>query len=290
MLSTRSGVEPIDPSELQPILSLYTDYKYVQVAIATALCYDTITTFDKEIKYFWSSPRKTSSIVYFLNRYIGIIAILTHVMGRFSVWAGDLGDWMTIILIDYILLMRVLALWSGAKKLAICLKAFFAVDFAFMLGIWITIVTMEKPIVGAVDGFAFCGSDSALPPLFESLYWAAPLFFELILMILALYKAASLWRESAGFEGIGLAKVLIYDQAIYFVIVMMCGIGNITFSIADLGSPTAAVNIVEQIVSSTTIPCIIGCRLLVHLNEAAERGSNGGTSYKVQTVSDMQFV
>ena len=37
------------------------------------------------------------------------------------------------------------------------------------------------------------------------------------LMILALYKAAIIWKENAGLKGINLAKVLVRDQAVYFI-------------------------------------------------------------------------
>ena len=37
-----------------------------------------------------------------------------------------------------------------------------------------------------------------------------------ILIILALYKAAEYWKVSAGFKGFTLVKVLIQDQAVYF--------------------------------------------------------------------------
>lgn len=37
-------------------------------------------------------------------------------------------------------------------------------------------------------------------------------------MFLALYKAAEFWRMSAGFKGFNLVKVLIKDQAIYFML------------------------------------------------------------------------
>lgn len=37
-------------------------------------------------------------------------------------------------------------------------------------------------------------------------------------MILALYKAAEYWRESAGFHGFALVTILVRDQALYFLL------------------------------------------------------------------------
>ncbi|KAI5114780.1 hypothetical protein M0805_005350 [Coniferiporia weirii] len=124
---------------------------------------------------------------------------------------------MTIVLIDYILLIRVLALWSEAKKLAVFLRAVFAVESAFMLGVWISMTIIQEISVAGAGGFTFCSSDNNISPLLETLYWSVSLSFELTLMALALYKAAHFWRESAGFNGLELVKVLIQDQVLYFI-------------------------------------------------------------------------
>lgn len=42
--------------------------------------------------------------------------------------------------------------------------------------------------------------------------------YGVILMALAIYKAAEFWRLSGGFKGFNLVKVLIVDQAIYFAL------------------------------------------------------------------------
>lgn len=38
-----------------------------------------------------------------------------------------------------------------------------------------------------------------------------------VLMAFALWKAAAIWKEEAGLKGLELVKVLIRDQAIYFL-------------------------------------------------------------------------
>ena len=39
-----------------------------------------------------------------------------------------------------------------------------------------------------------------------------------ILMVLALYKAAEYWKISTGFKGFALVRILIRDQALYFLL------------------------------------------------------------------------
>lgn len=53
---------------------------------------------------------------------------------------------------------------------------------------------------------------------FLTSYRTIPLVYEVILMILALYKAAAFWGASGGFTGFELVKVLIIDQVIYFAL------------------------------------------------------------------------
>ena len=42
--------------------------------------------------------------------------------------------------------------------------------------------------------------------------------FNLVMMVLAIYKAGEYWETSAGFKGFKLVKVVIKDQIIYFVL------------------------------------------------------------------------
>ncbi|KAH8107334.1 hypothetical protein DFH11DRAFT_1193971 [Phellopilus nigrolimitatus] len=99
MHSIRSDIEPIDPSLVPLIVSSSGISQSIQTAIITLLIYDTITTMDKEVKYFWvrqaaacraftsgihlliygkkSSPCNPVSLIYFANRYIGILGALS---------------------------------------------------------------------------------------------------------------------------------------------------------------------------------------------------------------------
>lgn len=46
---------------------------------------------------------------------------------------------------------------------------------------------------------------------------SVPAIYGTFLLGLALYKAAAIWKETSGFKGIGLVRVLIRDQALYFL-------------------------------------------------------------------------
>lgn len=55
-------------------------------------------------------------------------------------------------------------------------------------------------------------------PLTKFYARAIPLAYGLLLLALAVYKAAEYWRESAGFHGFALVTILVRDQAIYLLL------------------------------------------------------------------------
>ncbi|KAH8109224.1 hypothetical protein DFH11DRAFT_1861733 [Phellopilus nigrolimitatus] len=266
MHSIRSDVEPVDPSLVPLFISEIDIQQYTQMAILTLLVYNTIITMDKEIKYFWSSPRSFVSLIYFA------VCSIVH----FS-------------LINYILLMRVLALYQQDKRLAACLRALFGLEAAFGLGILIYGTIYREIVVGELaKGVLFCGENRSPPKVWSALSWAAPMVYAVILMGLALvYKAAEHWRETAGFSQFTLVKVLIQDQAIYFIMVIFVSVMEIMSNQLFITNVLLA-NLLG-VLGSPSFLCVLGSHLLVHLKEAGERGANGGTSYKMKTMSNIEF-
>ncbi|KAH8109181.1 hypothetical protein DFH11DRAFT_1515867 [Phellopilus nigrolimitatus] len=268
MHSIRSDVEPVDPSLVPLFISEIDISQYTGVAILTLLVYNTIITMDKEIKYFWSSPRAFVSLIYFTVNNI------LHFIYR------------------YILLMRVLALYHQDKRLAACLRTLFGLEAVFGLGLLIYPNIYEEVVVGDLaKGVAVCIENRDPPKVWSALSWlvpvAAPMLYAIILMVLALYKAAEHWRETAGFSQFTLVKVLIMDQAIYFIMVIFCSVTEI------IGDQLFAQNVIVAqlltILGSPSLLCVLGSHLLVHLKEAGERGANGGTSYRMKTMSSIGF-
>ncbi|KAH8112217.1 hypothetical protein DFH11DRAFT_1511949, partial [Phellopilus nigrolimitatus] len=192
-----------------------------------------------------------------------------------------------------ILLMRVLALYHQTtdKRLAACLRTLFGLEAAFLLGIRVYTSIYEGIVVGElVEGVKFCGANGDPSKLWGSLSWlvlAAPILYAVILMVLALYKAAEHWRETAGFNQFTLVKVLVQDQAIYFIMVIFCSVMHIVSN--QLIIPNVLLAELLNALGSPSFLCILGSHLLVHLKEAGERGANGGTSYRMRTMSDIEF-
>ncbi|KAH8109860.1 hypothetical protein DFH11DRAFT_1809975 [Phellopilus nigrolimitatus] len=290
MLSLRSGVEPVDPSIVPLIVSETDIEQYTGVAILTLLVYDTskfcilaIITMDKEVKYFW-------------NRYIGILGALSGIVGSLLIILKGL-SFIWIQNLTDILLMRVLALYHQEKRLAACLRILFGLEAAFGLGLLIYPNIYEEIVVwDFAKDVTVCADNRNPPKVWTALSWAAPMVYAIILMVLALYKAAEHWRETAGFSRFSLVKVLIQDQAIYFLIglganysdrVICCCVVEIMA--IQLYIPNVLLSNILNILGHPSLLCVLGSHLLVHLKEAGERGANGGTSYRMKTISSIGF-
>ncbi|KAH8109392.1 hypothetical protein DFH11DRAFT_1709954 [Phellopilus nigrolimitatus] len=192
---------------------------------------------------------------------------------------------MIIITIDYILLMRVLALYHQDKRLAACLKTLFGLEAVLELGAQICTIIYAEIYVGKLaEDVSICLFNGS-PKVWAALVWAVPMLYAIILMVLAILKAAQHWRELAGFSQLNLLTVLIRDQAIYFILVIFCSVVGI---IADtLLDPNLFLLLTVLIFPK--LLCVLGSHLLIHLKEAGERRANGGTSYRMTTMSTMQF-
>ncbi|KAH8109526.1 hypothetical protein DFH11DRAFT_1709697 [Phellopilus nigrolimitatus] len=252
---------------------------------------------DKEIKYFWRSPWKFVSLIYFANRYLGLLGVVSGIVVialpaneplRLGLsWVSSLSNYMTILLIDYILLMRVLALYNQEKRMTVWLRTLFGLEAFWGLGLLVYGVIYAEISVGSLaEGVTICLTNRS-PKLWGRLSWVIPMLYAIILMVLALRKAAQHWREFAGFSEFSLFKVLIQDQAIYFILVIFCNVMGI---LADkLFNPNSLLANLLSILAYPRVLCVLGSHLLVHLKEAGERGANEGTSYSMRTTDSIGF-
>ncbi|KAL5514492.1 hypothetical protein ACEPAG_2581 [Sanghuangporus baumii] len=287
-IRARSDVEPIDPSLAPLIFSEVTSAQYSNVALLTALVYHIVITLDKEVKYFWSEPRSSVSLIYFANNLCGVLAAICNLVRQFFTWAGSFCNLLVIVLIDYILLIRVLALYSQDKRLSCCLKVLLGLEAAAGLAISIYGKIVEGVVVGRLaKGITICGSENAPPQTIDTISRILPMGYGLLLMCLALYKAAEYWKMSSGFKGFHLVRILIRDQVLYYGFIILCSVTRITDS--KLSSISLLASILVGAAGSPTLLCILGGQLLINLKQAGERGANGGTNYTPKSVSNIEF-
>ncbi|OCB84953.1 hypothetical protein A7U60_g7907 [Sanghuangporus baumii] len=190
-----------------------------KVALASLLFYYTITTTDKEIKYFWHTPSRHVSIVFFLNRHVGLVSIFISIQRTSITWIHSIADWATVLAIDYILLIRVLALLNQDIRLRSVLSILLALEASLRLAFMIVAVRAEIEEQKHLPEITACVEQSKCSQrTLETAYWIAPATFQIILLILVLYKSVDYWRSSKGFKGFHLVEVLVRDQVIYFMV------------------------------------------------------------------------
>ncbi|KAL5524861.1 hypothetical protein ACEPAF_10007 [Sanghuangporus sanghuang] len=202
----------------------------------------------------------------------------------------NVANWVTIISIDYILMIRVLALYSQDTQLSICLTIMLMLEAVFKLALLIYLgVIKHIAVVVLAKNVTACGIDNAPSWQLGMVDWVIPIAYGAILMILALCKAAEYWKLSAGFKGFVLVKVLIRDQILYFMLTIICCIFAIlNFRVAV---SNAFLSDMLMILRNPAFLTILGSRMLFNLKEAGERGQNKGTSYRLpsRTISDIDF-
>lgn len=125
------------------------------------------------------------------------------------------------------------------------------------------------------------------------------LAFETLLMILVFYKAAVMWKENAGLAGFSLIKVLVRDQAVYFVTcgflffrarrqwnwllrcirIVVISLIQILINNLRLG---IALNCILGLIGNPAFLPLLGSRLLVHMKEASKHQDE---SYEPRVIS-----
>ncbi|KAH8115949.1 hypothetical protein DFH11DRAFT_1583037, partial [Phellopilus nigrolimitatus] len=245
--------------------------KYCRFAATSLLVYDIIITLEKE-----SSPRKLSSWIFFLNRYIGLFAAIVDTDSHFDTWTHQVAD---------ILLLRVLAFFSGDKRIARGLSALFVLMAVLMFAILLYVEISLKVGLVFSDGVSECVSKGVFRQSWATTYWVIPVVFELVLLALVIHEATKFWKLSHDFRGFKLVSVLVRDQVVYFFVVIACDIANLMSYWLDGGYFRSMVSGF----SNASLLCVLGSRLLFNLHEAAERGLNGGSDTVLATMSDVRF-
>ncbi|KAL5518327.1 hypothetical protein ACEPAH_9 [Sanghuangporus vaninii] len=308
-LSLRAAIVPTDPSAAKApsITEEETITWYFLVAVLTLLVYDALTTMDKEAKYFWDFSVNRISAIYFLNRYIGLLGAISNLFsvcnnvfvspgygvdtfsGKFAIWSRSLSYWVTIVLVDYILMMRVLALYSKGKLMTMYLKSFLLLAAASRLAILVYITWMQDiAIYKLAKDVTICGERKDAAIGWAVADWLIPMAYGVVLLVLALYKAMLYKRFSAGFSGSRLVKVLIHDQIIYFLLVVACCVLNIPQFKINVTN-----NILAGILSTLGCPsllCVVGSHMLFNLKEAGNRDLTESSTYSTESSGTIEYV
>ncbi|KAF9552823.1 hypothetical protein CPC08DRAFT_822657 [Agrocybe pediades] len=226
-------------------------------------------TFDQEVDLIWAERWTAVKVLFLMNRYYGLAAVLVDHYGiffpatdgevsrRFQVWQA-----VTELVINFttqgILQLRIYALHQEKRLVLFLMLAFFAASFA------ISAVVMGLIIAGlGVVPISFTPDDRVCvitrTVAYGKFVWVPMFLFEGLLCALVVAKG---WRTEKPF-GSRLADVIFRDSIIYFA-----GIGAIhllCFLIWALDLDLAAI----PLGFAAAIPCVMSNRLILNLRSAA---------------------
>ncbi|KAL5521782.1 hypothetical protein ACEPAF_2530 [Sanghuangporus sanghuang] len=291
----RSEPELLDGADARLLLlETYLD-GWTNVAFATLLVYNSMINVDKEVKYFWTNPFSSVSLVYFMNRFLGLLGVssilyfvslfpkvenyfsFAHVPGEISSWIDGIAEPAIIVLIDYILTIRVSALYQKGRTMCIILYTLLGLEAVVGLGLLIYSGIGEPDAAFGIVGIGTaCASNGGNPPELALIAGRViPLLYGLLLLILATYKAGEYWKLSSGLKDFLLVRVIVRDQFIYYGSVIFVSISKI----ADIPISTKVpfVSEILDVSSSNILLCVLGGQLLINLKEVGEEDTDNGT-------------
>ncbi|EIW77347.1 hypothetical protein CONPUDRAFT_84465 [Coniophora puteana RWD-64-598 SS2] len=240
----------------------------------TILCYDHLMTFAEEIAYIWRRPFTTSSILFFLNRYVGLFGNAAALAALFVSATSSCQQWKLYhqlllvtnqVIVCGILTVRTYALYNRDKYV-----------LAFML-------TSASLLAGAA-GWSLTGQQSTsytlLPGCNESdtfmtgvhiaTAWEALFVYDSAVFILTMVRMirTGFFRNFTNRRRVRDILFLVWrDGAIYYLVMVSVNASNIlTFYLASS---------LNRGFLSTFASCVSICmisRLMLNLHQSADVG------------------
>ncbi|KAH7924142.1 hypothetical protein BV22DRAFT_1013910 [Leucogyrophana mollusca] len=217
MNSTNSTLSEI--SLLESNLIAINGARYLELASLTVLIYDHIITLCEEIDFFWSGKWTLSRILFFLNRYLPLIAMMyaslscTHVCDR-SIRAGFMISLSAICINQGILVLRVWHMFShSVLARLIAIVSYVACSATSLITLGVSFGDLRSQALN-VPGISLIGC-TAPPP---SDIWKIFIPSIAIHTILYLFTAARALDGSGRFTKRPLVLRLLRDGgSIYFI-------------------------------------------------------------------------
>ncbi|KAF8119702.1 hypothetical protein EV363DRAFT_1196235 [Boletus edulis] len=212
-------------SDLQSLLEPVVLSNYLTFVVITAVVYDYILTFSREIEYIWCKPWTRVSAMFVVIRYIGLCWVVCTVVYLLTSWTFVLFFCAT----DLVMILRVYTLWKRSKAILYILLFIFLVqtiiDIVFT-GIYVNPNTHLSVTVVRVFDISFCNVSFVNGPptrgffiavvVLPGLLLAATLFifavFQAVKQSVELYKATKQWQPNR------YVQQLVSDGITYFAL------------------------------------------------------------------------
>ncbi|EJD02293.1 uncharacterized protein FOMMEDRAFT_147311 [Fomitiporia mediterranea MF3/22] len=217
--------------------------KWCHLSSLVMYLYELLITFDDEVMLIWLSPFSYGKILFLFLRYFTLMTLLfinivlflrevpTNVRlawTRFQWTAGSIIGFLSHLTLE----LRLFAMFSKCKTVVTTLVASTVATAGSMCGIYIKIMVVEKAVfvnLGKASEHNMCFHVNV--PILFKYFWIPCLIAELILVVLALYKAVQTngimlhrwWSEKGHY---GFLRFLVRDSILFFWMVFIPFLAN----------------------------------------------------------------
>ncbi|KAF8122272.1 hypothetical protein EV363DRAFT_1555210 [Boletus edulis] len=273
-------------SDLQSTLQFLVLNNYLTLAGVTAVVYDYVLTFSKEVEYVWCRPWSWVSTMFVVARYIGLCWIVAGALIGSSLVPGPLEVMLMIL--------RVYAMWNRSRTILRVLLLVYIIQTLITVvldGIYNNPNTHVSVTIVRILDFSVCSA--SVNNLSYTIYYVAlRLVLSGLLVILAvfqtlkqsfeMYKATKQWQPNR------YMRKLIKDGILYFVVNVLSQVDNL-FSVA--GSPGGNIFRAMFLQAFVSIAFYIAIpRFIISIRELYDRDIHRGfhidTGFGVQSRSN----
>jgi len=270
------------PQEIAVLVQDILIVRYAAVVALVLLIYDYCLTFDDEKRLIWPSRFSFSKLIFFVNRYMPIVAIGSIVplligvpfdnidvcKPIFLVFCGMMEG--TYITAEVILYMRAYAVWGCKRSILVFIlivqTIWYSTGLFFTITFFASVTVIDIPLLpsGCIVSFN------------DRIDWAAFISIicsELTALILLVVKAYSMRRSA-------LMQTMFRDGIAYFMFILLASIANLIIL-----KVTSATLCNFLLLTQGALHSIFCNRLLLHIRGAYEHSDVLASGYAQETTA-----
>ncbi|KAH9974119.1 hypothetical protein BGW80DRAFT_1445111 [Lactifluus volemus] len=212
---------------------------YVSFASISILIYDHILTFPAEVSHIWPQPLSSHTVLFFLNRYVGLVSntgasalIFFSTATTESCKSVSRVHEILVVLSQFIisgiLLSRIFALYHISRSIR---SWAFSLGVVLVVGISWALVGQKRILIHGAPGCHFSIPQKqrrSHTPLNSAVHlataWEAQALFDAVVLTLTVMRTVKMRKTintAIGPKGTGLLDILIRDGTLYFAIMSL---------------------------------------------------------------------
>ncbi|KAJ7096577.1 hypothetical protein B0H15DRAFT_962627 [Mycena belliarum] len=198
----------------------------LHVISITFLYWDHALTFDDEVRFLWRKVKTRSTYYFFINRYLACFGDAVITVFQFTAVPISWSEYFCLssLMLNILLTLRIYALYGLNKRVYVGMLGFGAVLLA--VSCWALVGKNGIPDPDAVGCHIAVHEKLGV---YMAVPWEALVIYDITIFIALLYKSREKRRETQMlWRGNAVVSLLIRDGAIYFMIMALMNLGNIS--------------------------------------------------------------